>query len=178
MDVNLSRVNAMGDYLTDEVYEIQFVSLPEGFTGISKEDINLRCSTFSIPDDPVNYLTVTHRTFSKSQPTHRLNYQQASMSMIETMTPNTFPFLRDWMNRCAVRGTNFIYPPSQRQCEILVYHKRNDKTIAWVTNLKHVQIETKGSTDLSNGESPSAIIPSLTLNFNEKYEGPNVRNLR
>ena len=47
-----------------------------------------------------------------------------------------------------------------------------------MTNLKHVQIETKGSTDLSNGESPSAIIPSLTLNFNEKYEGPNVRNLR
>lgn len=176
-DITLDRVDAMGDFLTDEVYEVQFVSLPAGFTGISAEEINLRARTFEVPDTPVNYLPIEHRTFSKRQPTHRENAQQVTMSMVETMTPKTLPFLRDWMNRCAVKGTNFIYPPSQRQCEIMVYHKRNDKTIAYVYNLKHVQIETKGSISLSDGSSPAAIMPSITLNSNKILEGPDVAHL-
>ena len=176
-DLTLDRVDAMGDFLTDEVYEVQFITLPSGFTGINAEEINLRARTFEIPDTPVNYLQVDHRTFSKSQPTHRSNYQQATLTMIETMTPKTLPFLRDWMNRCAIKGTNFVYPPSQRQCEIMVYHKRNDKTIAYVYNLKHVQIETKGSISLSDGSSPNAIIPSITLNTNRILEGSNINEL-
>lgn len=176
-DLTLDRVDAMGDYLTDEVYEVQFVSLPAGFTGINAEEINLRARTFEIPDTPVNYLQIDHRTFSKSQPTHRNNYQSVTMTMIETMTPKTLPFLRDWMNRCAVKGLNFVYPPAQRQCEIMVYHKRNDKTIAYVYNLKHVQIETKGSISLSDGSSPAAIIPSITLNSNKILEGTDVAHL-
>ena len=176
-DITLDRVDALGDYLTDEVYEVQFVSLPAGFTGISAEEINLRARTFEVPDVPVQYLEVNHRTFTKSQPTHRNNYQQVTMTMIETMTPKTLPFLRDWMNRCAIKGTNFVYPPSQRQCEIMVYHKRNDKTIAYVYNLKHVQIETKGSIALSDGSGPEAIKPSITLNSNKILEGPDVAHL-
>lgn len=174
-DITLARVDGLGDFLTNEVYEVQFISLPTGFTGISAEDINLRCQTFNIPDTPVNYLEVNHRTFTKSQPTHRLNYQKVTMGLIETMTPKSLPFVRDWLNRCAMKGTNYVYPPSQRQCEIMVYHKRNDKTIAWVYNLKHVQLETKGGVDL--GPDPSAIIPQLEMNSNLILDGPNVSSL-
>lgn len=176
-DITLDRVDAMGDYLTDEVYEVQFITLPTGFTGINAEEINLRARTFEVPDTPVQYLEVNHRTFTKSQPTHRANYQSVTMQMIETMTPKTLPFLRDWMNRCAIKGSNFVYPPSQRQCEIMVYHKRNDKTIAYVYNLKHVQIETKGGISLSDGSGPNAIMPSITLNSNKILEGPDVAHL-
>lgn len=176
-DITLDRVDAMGDFLTDECYEVQFVQLPNGFGGISAEEINLRTRTFEIPDTSVEYLTVNHRTFEKSQPTLRKNYQQVNMTMIETMTPKTLPFLRDWQNRCAVKGTNYIFPPEERQCEIMVYHKRNDKTIAYVYNLKHVQIETKGSISLSDGSGPQAIMPSLTLNCNKILEGPSVAQL-
>lgn len=176
-DLTLDMVDALGDYLTDEVYDIQFVSIPTGFSGITADEINLRARTFEIPDTPVNYLQVDHRTFSKSQPTHRQNYQTATLTMIETMTPKTLPFLRDWMNRCAVKGSNYVFPPSERQCEILVYHKRNDKTVAYVYNLQHVQIETKGSISLSDGSSPAAIIPSITLNSNKILEGPNIESL-
>ena len=41
-DLTLARVAAMGDFLTDEVWEIQLTQLPSGFTGISAEEINLR----------------------------------------------------------------------------------------------------------------------------------------
>ena len=177
-EITLSRVDALGDFLTNEIYEIVVVSLPSGFTGISSDEIDLRCASISIPDTKVNYLAVQHRTFTKSQPTHRENYQTFNMTMIETMTPKTLPFLRDWMNRCAVKGTNFIYPPSQRQCELLVYHKRNDRTVAWVYNLKHCQIEEKGSTDLQGSDNPSAIIPQLALNSNLILEGPDVNHLK
>lgn len=176
-DITLDKVDALGDYLTDEVYEVQFITIPAGLTGISAEEINLRCQTFSIPDTDVNYLEVNHRTFTKSQPTHRNNYKEISMTMIETMTPKTLPFLRDWMNRCAVKGTNYVFPPAQRQAEIMVYHKRNDKTIAYVYNLKHVQISTKGDIQLNDGGSPAAIIPSLTMNCNKILEGPTVARL-
>lgn len=175
-DITLGHVDALGDYFTNEVFDVQFISLPTGFTGISAEEINIRCQTFNVPDTKVNYLTINHRTFTKSQPTHRENYQNCSMTMVETMTPKTLPFLRDWMNRCAKTGTNFVYPPSQRQCEILVYHKRNDKTVAWVYNLKHVQIEEKGSTELG-GDSVNAIIPQLNLNSNLILQGPDVNHL-
>lgn len=178
-DITLDRIDALGDYLTDEVFDVQFVSLPSGFTGITAEDINLRCIEFNIPDTDVNYLQVNHRTFTKSQPTMRNNYKDGiTMTMIETMTPKTLPFLRDWQNRCAVKGTNYIYPPSQRQCEIMVYHKRNDKTVAWVYNLKHVQISTKGDIKLG-GESNTgnAIIPSLQFNSNKILEGSSVGSL-
>lgn len=176
-DITLDRVAGMGDYLTNEVYDLQFVSLPTGFSGISAEEINLRTRTFTVPDTPVNYLQVNHRTFTKSQPTHRENYQQVNMTMIETQTPKTRLFLRDWMNRCAVLGTNYVYPPSMRQCEILVYHKRNDKTTALVYNLKYVQIETKGQIDLSDGGNVDAIMPALTLNAMVVKEGQNVGDL-
>lgn len=176
-DITLPRVEALGDYLTDEVYDIQFIKLPTGFTGIAAEDINLRCTTFQITDTPVNYLQVAHRTFTKSQPTHRENYRTATMTMVETMTVKTLPFLRDWMNRCAVKGTNYVYPPSQRQCEIMVYHKRNDKTVAYVYNLKNVQIETKGDLNLSDGSSPQAYIPSISMNSMLIKEGPSVDKL-
>lgn len=176
-DITLDRVDAMGDYLTDEVYEIQFVSLPDGFSGIDAEEINLRARTFDIPDRPVNYLKLTHRTFGKAQPTHRTNLVDVTMQMIETMTPKTLPFLRDWMNRCAVHGNNYVFPPSQRQCEILVYHKRNDKTVAYVYNLRHVQIETKGTIGLKEGENPSAIIPQINMNCNRLLEGPDAQHL-
>lgn len=174
-DITLPMVDALGDFLTNEVFEVQFVKLPTGFTGISAEEINLRAQSFSVPDIPVNYLEVNHRTFTKSQPTHRNNYQEVNMSIIETMTPKTFPFLRDWLNRCAKKGTNYVYPPSMRQCEIMVYHKRNDRTIAWVYNLKNVQLSTKGQVELSG--DPSAIIPQLIMNTNLILEGPNVSSL-
>lgn len=177
-DITFERVDALGDYLTDEVYEVQFITIPSGFTGIDPEEINLRAHTFEIPDVPVNYLQVPHRTFEKSQPTHRANYQSASMTMVETATPKSLAFLQDWMNRCAVKGTNFVYPPSQRQCEIMIYHKRNDKTVARVYNLKNVQIETKGSISLGDGSSPAAIIPSVTFNTSKILEGPNVNSLK
>ena len=176
-DLTLGKIDALGDFFTNEVFDVQFVTLPTGFTGITAEDINLRCQQFTVPDTKVNYLTVNHRTFTKSQPTHRENYQTFGMSMVETMTPKTLPFLRDWMNRCAVKGTNFVYPPSQRQCEILVYHKRNDKTIGYVYNLKHVQIEEKGTTELG-GDSVNAIIPQLNLNSNLVLEGPDIKSLK
>lgn len=177
-DITLDRVDALGDYLTDEVYDIQFVTIPTGFTGITAEDINLRCNGFTVPDTDVNYLTVTHRTFTKEQPTHRNNAKDFTMTMVETMTPKTLPFLRDWLNRCAVKGTNFVYPPSQRQCEIMVYHKKNDKTIAWVYNLKKVQIVTKGDLNLGDGSSPNAIIPQISLKSFLVKEGPSVTELR
>lgn len=176
-DITLDRVDALGDFLTDEVYEVQFVQLPAGFGGISAEEINLRTATFSIPDTDVNMIPIQHRTFSKEQPTHRNNLKDVTMTMIETMTPKTLPFLRDWQNRCAVKGTNFVFPPEERQCEIMVYHKRNDKTIAYVYNLKHVQIKTKGDISLNDGSSPSAIIPQLTLSSNKILEGPSVAEL-
>ena len=175
-DINLARVAGMGDFLTNEVYDIQFTRLPEGFTGISAEEINLRTATFQVPDVPVSYRQVTQRTFTKSQPTHRENYQQITMTMIETQTPKTRLFLRDWQNRCARLGFNFVYPPSQRQCDILVYHKRNDKTTALVYRCSNVQIETKGTIDFVS-ESPSAIIPSLTLNAMLVLEGQDVSSL-
>lgn len=176
-DLTLARVAAMGDFLTDEVWEIQFTSLPSGFTGISAEEINLRARTVEIPDPVVNYLSVNHRTFTKSQPTHRENYQTVNMTMIETMTPKTLLFLRDWQNRCAILGTNYVFPPSQRQCEALVYHKRNDKTTALVYNLKYLQIETKGAINLSDGSGPAAIMPALTMNAMVIKMGTNVSNL-
>ena len=37
-DITLNRVDALGDYLTNEVYEIVVVSLPSGFTGISSDE--------------------------------------------------------------------------------------------------------------------------------------------
>lgn len=178
-DISLANVNALGDFLTDEVYEISVVSFPQGFTGISSDDVNFRCNGFTIPDTDINYLPVTHRTFSKTQPTHRNNLKDGvTLTMVETMTPKTLPFLRDWMNRCAVKGTNFVYPPEMRQCELLVYHKRNDKTVAYVYNLKNCQIITKGDIALSDGSSPQAIIPSITLNSNLILEGPDVDHLK
>lgn len=176
-DITLDRVDALGDFLTDEVYEVQFIQIPDGFTGITAEDINLRTRTFEVPDTDVNMLDINHRTFSKSQPTHRNNLQSVTFTMIETMTPKTLPFLRDWMNRCAVKGTNYVFPPSERQCEIMVYHKRNDKTVAYVYNLKHVQIQTKGTIGLNDGSSPAAIIPQISMNSNKILEGPDVAHL-
>lgn len=176
-DLTLAKVDALGDFLTNDVYDVQFVTLPSGFTGITAEDINLRAQDFTIPDTDVQYLDVTHRTFSKSQPTNRNNLKDATMTMIETMTPKTLPFLRDWMNRCAMKGTNFIYPPSERQCEILVYHKRNDKTVAWVYNLKHCQIKTKGDIQLTGSGQGAAVIPSLSFSSNLILEGPSVADL-
>lgn len=176
-DLTLARVAAMGDFLTNEVWEIQFTSLPSGFTGISAEEINLRARSISIPDPVVQYLSVNHRTFTKSQPTHRENYQEVNMTMIETMTPKTLLFLRDWQNRCAILGTNYVYPPSQRQCEALVYHKRNDRTTALVYNLKNLQIQTKGGVELSDGESVNAIMPQLTMNAMVIKMGTNASNL-
>lgn len=176
-DLTLARVAAMGDFLTDEVWELQFTSLPKGFTGIDAEEINLRARSITIPDVPVNYLEVNHRTFTKSQPTHRVNYQQVSFSMIETMTPKTILFLRDWQNRCAMLGTNYVYPPSQRQCEAVVYHKRNDRTTALVYNLKYLQIETKGEIALNDGSGPAAIQPSITMNAMVIKTGTNIGNL-
>ena len=176
-DITLDKVDALGDFLTDEVYEVQFITIPDGFNGITAEEINLRTATFQIPDTDVNMLSIQHRTFSKEQPTHRNNLKDATMTMIETMTPKTLPFLRDWQNRCAVKGTNFVFPPSQRQCEIMVYHKRNDKSIAYVYNLKHCQIKTKGDIQLNDGSSPAAIIPQLTFSSNKILEGPSVAEL-
>lgn len=178
MDISLDRVDALGDYLTDEVYEVQFVTLPSGFTGITAEDINLRCITFQVPDTDVNYLTFTHRTFTKEQPTHRNNAKDVSFTMVEATTVKTLPFLRDWANRCAVKGTNFVYPPSQRQCEVMVYHKRNDKTVAWVYNLKNCQLVTKGEMNFNDGSSPAAIIPNITMKTFKILEGPDVNHLR
>ena len=176
-DITLDIVDGLGDFLTDEVYEVQFVTIPAGFTGITAEEINFRCKTFDIADTPVNFLDITHRTFGKKQPTHRTNVQSISMTMIETQNPKTLPFLRDWMNRCAVKGTNFVFPPSQRQCEILVYHKRNDKTTAYVYNCKKVQLETKGNITLNDGSSPGVIAPQLTMNTQLILEGPSVSEL-
>lgn len=176
-DITLDRVDALGDFLTDEVYEIQFVSIPAGMGNLSAEEINLRCTTFTIPDTEVNYLDINHRTFQKKQPTHRTNLKEVTFTMVETMTPKTLPFLRDWANRCAVKGTNFVFPPSQRQCEVMVYHKRNDKTIAYVYNLKKCQIQTKGDIALNDGSSPAAIIPSITMNVQLIKEGPSVTEL-
>lgn len=176
-DLTLARVAAMGDFLTNEVWEIQFTSLPSGFTGISAEEINLRARSVEIPDPVVQYLQVNHRTFTKSQPTHRENYQTVNMTTIETMTPKTLLFLRDWQNRCAILGTNYVYPPSQRQCEALVYHKRNDRTTALVYNLKNLQIETKGSVSLGDGSSVEAIMPQLTMNAMVIKMGTNASNL-
>lgn len=176
-DLSLERVNALGDFLTDEVYEVQFVSIPSGFSGITAEDINLRCNGFSIPDTPVNYIDVTLRTFSKKQPTHRPNVVQMTMNMVESSNPKTLPFVRDWMNRCALKGSNFVYPEAQRQCEIMVYHKKNNKTVAWVYNFKNVQIETKGEISLSDGSSPGVITPQLTLNAILAKEGPSIADM-
>jgi hypothetical protein len=175
-DITLDRVDAIGDYLTDEVYEVQFVNLYTG-ASLTAEDINLRCNTFTIPDTDVNYLTVTHRTFTKEQPTHRNNAKDVTFTMVESMTPRTLPFLQEWANRCATKGTNFVFPPSQRQCEVLVYHKRNDKTIARVYNLKKCQLVTKGDIALGDGSSPAAIIPSITMKTQLILEGPSVSEL-
>lgn len=176
-DLTLARVAAMGDYLTDEVWEIQFVSLPTGFTGISAEEINLRARTLDVPDVQVNYLTVNHRTFTKSQPTHRENYQTITMSTIETATPKTLLFIRDWQNRCAMLGTNYVYPPSQRQCSALAYHKRNDRTTALVYRFDNLQIETGRAVTLGDGSSPAAIQPSIQMNAMVTRMGTSVADL-
>lgn len=176
-DITLARVAAMGDYLTDEVWEIQFTSLPSGFTGISAEEINLRARSLDVPDVPVNYLQVNHRTFTKSQPTHRENYQTITMSTIETATPKTLLFIRDWQNRCAVLGTNYVFPPSQRQCTALAYHKRNDRTVALVYQFNNLQIETGRAVTLSDGSGPAAIMPSIQMNAMVIRMGTNVANL-
>lgn len=176
-DITLARVAALGDFLTDEVWEIIFISLPQGFTGISAEEINLRARTLDVPDVPVNYLQVNHRTFTKSQPTHRENYQTITMQTIETATPKTMLFIRDWQNRCAMLGTNYVYPPSQRQCSALAYHKRNDRTTALVYRFDNLQIETGRSVSLGDGSSPAAIMPSIQMNAMVTRMGTSVADL-
>lgn len=176
-DIDLSMVDSLGDFLTNEVFEIQAVTIPEGFSGITADEINLRAQTFTIPDTPVSYLSISHRTFDKRQPTRRENLSESvTMGMVETMTVKTLPFLRDWANRCATKGTNYVYPPEQRQMEFIVYHKKNDRTTAWVYNLKHVQLIGKGEISLNNDVNP--IIPQLTMNTDLILEGPTVDDLK
>lgn len=178
-DITLQNIDALGDYLTDEVYEISVVQFPAGFVGIDSDDINFRCNGMTISDTEVVYLEYTHRTFGKSQPTHRTNYKNdITMSLVETATPKTLTFLRDWANRCAIKGTNYVYPPEMRQAELLVYLKRNDRTTAWVWNIKNCQLATKSGITLSDGSGPQAIVPSITFNSNLILEGPNIESLK
>lgn len=176
-DLTLARVAAMGDFLTDEVWCLEFTSLPAGFTGIAAEEINLRARTLDVPDVPVNYLQVNHRTFTKSQPTHRENYQQITMTTIETANPKTLLFIRDWQNRCAMLGSNYVFPPSQRQCTALAYHKRNDRTTALVYQFNNLQIESGRQVTLNDGSGPAAIMPSITMNAMVIRMGTSVADL-
>lgn len=176
-DLTLESIDSLGDYLLNNVYEIQAISLPIGITGLAAEDINLRANSMSIPDLSVNYIPITHRTFTKEQPTHRTNITEVTFTMLETSKPKTLPFLRDWANLCAMKETNFISTPEQRKMDFLVYLKTNDE-IAWVWQLQKCQIVTKGNIDLSDGSSANAIIPNIQMKCQMILEGPTVSELK
>jgi hypothetical protein len=175
-DLTIDVVDGMGDFLTDEVYELVFTSLYKG-ASVSSQQLNILARGLVIPDTPVNYMQVTHRTFTKSQPVTRTNYQTVQLSMVELKTPQSMPFLRDWQNRCAMKGTNYVYPPDERQCQILVYHKNNNKDIVYYYKIVNAQIENKGSITLSEGSSPKEIAPQVQLNAMAVLEGPDLSDL-
>ena len=74
-------------------------------------------------------------------------------------------------------GTNYVYPPSQRQCSALAYHKRNDKTTALVYRFDNLQIETGRGVSLGDGSSPAAIMPSIQMNAMVTRMGTSVADL-
>ena len=172
-DVTLDKVNALPDFLTDERFEIAFSKMP-AVSGITSDEINLRTVTFKPPKATLAKVTATLHSFAKSQPAARQPEESITITLIETIDAKTFQFIKDWRDICVARNTHKVGNVSDREAELLVYHKDNQNRNVWNYKIIKAWLQDYDIPEFTDGSSPATVQSTITLAYSDFIDGKRV----
>lgn len=161
--VTLDEVYALPDIAVNNFWYLDFIKLPNTGTGITRDDINIRCQSFTIPSTQVKDLAVTLHNHVRHQSTTTTQPTQVTVPMIETKDMRTTKFLVAWREICSRTNDNYVSLQSEREATIQFYTYDSQHNINYTYLIEHCELRNLGDLQYTEGSSPGAIIRTATI---------------
>ena len=168
--VTLQEVYNLTDFATNNLWYMDFIKMPVTPVTMTPNELNMRCSTFTVPSTSVNYIDVTLHNHVKHQPTITKQPDTITIPFIETMDMKTSKWVTSWREICSRTNDNYVSIPSRRRATIQFYTYNEQHQMNYTYRLEYCEITNIGEISYTDGSSPSQILRNVQLKVGAVYD--------
>lgn len=164
----IEQIRAVGDLAVRYNWQLRFSKLPSG-TGMSAEEIDIRCLSTKLPSSGNGNVQVNNRGAVHNQPGQGTYGETLPLTLYEGVDLKVANFLKNWRELCWQTGTGYQAPMAQREAEILLFllNLQNQPIRQYKLIGCYLEANDPGSLDNSN----DVIQHSVTLRYDYFVEG-------